>query len=750
MADQQEKPSAKPADREPPKGELPLDTRLLSDAVIELNISRKNVGIYPPGHIQITRSIDRAFEMLLKLFTIRDEMTLGVAKDTLFIGQDYLDRKNPVYRDFALSMNSQGIAAVTFRRGLDRGELVRFHRILTTKPETITAAGGITAVVAEADVPHIGIMAIDYGMFHLTEEQEVSRPQIRTEEQPGAGLWQDFVSRLSGGTLARPGQDPGISLKDAEQVDPHELARLLNERKLDPNIALQSYDRIISSHVRTEAEKKELTREQSETLRSLNTMMKNLHPDLRKQFLSAAFQRTATASPVVAEEVLGGLTDDMVIEMLESASAEGREISPTLTGLLNKLSGSAQAPAGRGAAVGQARQPDINQGQMKKLFAREQYEHYVSEDYDATLKNLTANAPAAGAIAIEDFPLDAAIASFEDERLDYQIGRVLLAFIDEKIDADDYAEFLKKILAVVPDMQKTGNFALLHDVLETLRLHRAQKPDPGIRGMADVAVRVFENPEFITSTVEAFALWSQTRGREARGLLLALGSGTIPALLDLYALDESPGGKRLVFDLLCSFGNDAVKEAVKRLSDPRPYYVRNLVMLIRWGWDASVSVQLRPLLKHPDPKVRAETLTALLQFKDAASLAALRDALRSQDPDEAMQAVALAGRFRVAGAVDLLLAKLKKVILFESDYDVNGEVIRALGDIGDPRAIPDLDKLSRAAWTVHPKRREKMKVTLFESLERYPRGSIAGLLRNGEQYDNDRIRRACRKLRERR
>ena len=85
--------------------ELPIDTRLLSEAVIELNISRKNVGIYPPGHIQITRSIDRAYEILQRLFEIRPEMTLGVAKDTLLVGQDYLDQRNPVFRDFALSLH---------------------------------------------------------------------------------------------------------------------------------------------------------------------------------------------------------------------------------------------------------------------------------------------------------------------------------------------------------------------------------------------------------------------------------------------------------------------------------------------------------------------------------------------------------------------------------------------------------------------------------------------------------------------
>jgi hypothetical protein len=84
------------------------------------------VGIYPPGHIQITKSIDRAYEILQKLFEIRSEMTFGVAKDTLLVGQDYLDRKNPVYRDFALSMNQQSIASVTFISGLEKNELVEF------------------------------------------------------------------------------------------------------------------------------------------------------------------------------------------------------------------------------------------------------------------------------------------------------------------------------------------------------------------------------------------------------------------------------------------------------------------------------------------------------------------------------------------------------------------------------------------------------------------------------------------------
>ncbi len=50
---------------------IPIDARLLSDAIIELNISRRNVSIYPRDHPSVDRSLNRAFEFLHKLFEIR-------------------------------------------------------------------------------------------------------------------------------------------------------------------------------------------------------------------------------------------------------------------------------------------------------------------------------------------------------------------------------------------------------------------------------------------------------------------------------------------------------------------------------------------------------------------------------------------------------------------------------------------------------------------------------------------------------
>lgn len=751
-SDKQDKKEEVPAKDQRMEREIPLDTRLLSEAVIELNISRKNVGIYPPGHIQITKSIDRAYVILQKMFEIRDEMTLGVAKDTLLVGNDYLDQKNLVYRDFALSMNQQGIAAVTFIRGLDKEELVRFHRILTTKTDDVRAAGGIEKAVSDADIPHIKIVAVDYSSFHVTEEQEINRPQAKVDEKAGAQVWQDFVSHLSAGTLAAPGQ--GISVAESEQIDPAELARLLNERKLDANTAVESYDQIISTYVRGAAEKKQLTKEQSDTLARMNALVKDLHPELRKQFLSVAFNRVSsrTNAPADAAEVLGGFTDDMVIEMIGQASAEGREISPTLAGLVGKLS-QAQKDASMGQAVDKNRQPlkgfvapDVLPEHMHKLFDREKYEEFVSDEYQAMLKQLSEGV----AVTVEPFPLDDYLKTLEDDRIDFQIGRALLAFLEENIDEEDYKEFAQKLVTIMPQFLDSGNFELLWDVFETLRRHAEEKPVKGIRDIAAETRKFFTHPDFIERALRSFEIWMRDKGQEAAGLLQALGPGTIPGLMDIFSKDESFGGRRVLFNLLCLFGEPAVKEAEKRLRDPREYYVRNLLIFIRRAGTSASVPHIRPLLQHQEQRVRMEALNTLLKFKDTGSIKLLRDTIHSTDPDVASQAIALAGQYRVSEATEDILTRIKRAILFDTDYMVNAEIIKALGEIGDPRAVPDLEKFARATWSLHPQSLMLMKEILFTSLDRYPRDSIADLLKIGERLNSDKIKRACRQLRERR
>ena len=104
---------------------LPLDAKLLSNAVIELNIARHILSLYSREHQLVQLSLDKTIAILADLFELRPEISLAVAKDTLIIDERPLDPKNPVYREFALALSRMSVAAGFVRQGRDPGRGVR-------------------------------------------------------------------------------------------------------------------------------------------------------------------------------------------------------------------------------------------------------------------------------------------------------------------------------------------------------------------------------------------------------------------------------------------------------------------------------------------------------------------------------------------------------------------------------------------------------------------------------------------------
>lgn len=117
------------------KEELSLNARLLSDAIIEINILRNKITIYPKGHPIVEESLSRVFDFLQQLFELRPEITLKFAKDVLIIDESFLDKKNPIYKEFALSLSSKTIAYLTLHQGLTKEELFTFYQFIVTDTE---------------------------------------------------------------------------------------------------------------------------------------------------------------------------------------------------------------------------------------------------------------------------------------------------------------------------------------------------------------------------------------------------------------------------------------------------------------------------------------------------------------------------------------------------------------------------------------------------------------------------------------
>ena len=114
-----------------------LDKKLLSEVLYQINITRKNFLVYPPGHVQTNQSIKKCHALLHDLLELAPKITIGVAKDKLFVGNTIIEDKGHNIKDLALSIQNHELAGVTYKKKISdlfrtfRDYLLSIFRIQT-------------------------------------------------------------------------------------------------------------------------------------------------------------------------------------------------------------------------------------------------------------------------------------------------------------------------------------------------------------------------------------------------------------------------------------------------------------------------------------------------------------------------------------------------------------------------------------------------------------------------------------------
>src|SRR3990172_6595829 len=142
---------------DPHQQETAFDSKLLSDFIYELNIARRCGLSYPPGHPRIQASIKKVMSLLGRLLEFREKITLGIARDVIIVEKYHLDKKNPVYRDYAKSLFQLGIATLTIDRNLTEEQFLKFNGILGLNRERLKDEGGLFAILQGSGLGHLEI-----------------------------------------------------------------------------------------------------------------------------------------------------------------------------------------------------------------------------------------------------------------------------------------------------------------------------------------------------------------------------------------------------------------------------------------------------------------------------------------------------------------------------------------------------------------------------------------------------------------
>lgn len=202
-----------------------------------------------------------------------------------------------------------------------------------------------------------------------------------------------------------------------------------------------------------------------------------------------------------------------------------------------------------------------------------------------------------------------------------------------------------------------------------------------------------ENPAYLAKVTDL--LHTATPETMLGELLPYLDAIGLPAARFLVGvLGDEPDRKRRgkLLEAIRSMGDVALPAVYEGLESPAWYLVRNALNLVSDMGDAGAVDAVRALLAHPDGRVKRASVRALWKLGGPASVAPLLAAFPAADPQTQSEIMFALVQVRAGQAVSTLAA-----------YAVdrrNPEALRAraaetIGQIGDPRSIPQLVEIAR-------------------------------------------------------
>lgn len=705
----------------------PADSMQLLHVITAMNLIRMNLGMYPIGHIRITECIDYAFDLIQKILEGRSELLIGFAEDKIMFGETASDREknNTVFRDYAHCLNNLRIVSFTLLHNLNRKDLLEFNRVLTARPADIWSMGKIESVFSRTGIKGIKIKVVDADSFRLAKKNGVVQPGTGEKIKDNL-FWKHFLADRKPKASAES-QIGGIPA-DQEKTGPAEAVRLLNQQKESWTSAVTGYEKMISDYFSEIPKGKSISAEKYEALTNVNSIVKDLNPELKKQLTEVVERQLSLhQDTALSEDDLKCFPDETFMEIIRQTNEKGAQISPTLINLLKKMSGIQKSAV----PPDSMKEKGFSSGDMETLFKREKYEKYVPEEYDKILKK------AAGAYSSDKdagysrFPVHEYLKTLSHEYVDFQICQLVRFLMDDDALLEDYLAWAEKLSKSIPQLLKAGKFEFLITVMETLRRHAIEKPDEIIRQKAKSILGQLSEKGTIARFVAPFILKGTEEPAVLTQFLISSSMQNLSWLFDLY-LDPKAPLSASITEVIKGFGKSATDEAVKRLPEKGPQAIIRLLALFREMSDRSVVPSVKNLSYHDDWPVRREVIRTLIQFDDPSVIGLLQNSLKSKDHDEMVEAIGLACRHRAGDLLKDLTSMLKINVIREDDAILNEWILSELTKSGHPSAIPLLEKIAATSFTLSPKYLSRMKIIIYRNLHHFPKNMVRTLLQKGD------------------
>ncbi len=270
------------------------------------------------------------------------------------------------------------------------------------------------------------------------------------------------------------------------------------------------------------------------------------------------------------------------------------------------------------------------------------------------------------------------------------LGRLTLCVND-----DVYLRLLHQIIACADNLQSLHKQHLLFPLIELLATHSTDEArSECMQKNAQYALeRLITTGEILQVVLDRAEQDNSVSQTTLRTVLKAGGAAAITAAVNLMGRTGSLKVRRMFSSMLGSLGEEAVPALLDLMHDPRWFIIRNICAILGSIASNKALAALTTCLHHPDLRVRKEAIRSLAQLGGHEAETAILAILRSTDTALYPQAIASLGGMKSR----ISLAELMKIVfsrdLFLKSLPLKIDALAAIASIGAPQVTPHLATL---------------------------------------------------------
>ena len=719
----------------------------VADFIRSLALAWKNLAAYPPGHPALAASLNAADRSFSDLRGPAGDVVLGIAADGIMYGSDKIDSTQA--QKFAQALYSRGVAVVRFAGATTKSDIEQLLRLLAGAPGE--AAPPMWEALTAAGVMNIHLQPVDYSAVRVTDE--LAPPDHKRES-----LWEDILRALVAGRELSPKSQQLLSgeIRSVDELSALVLRYIDTEEdaapfdpdatfgvRLNPRhgkVAEVMVSRVadaIGAHIASSSGlRRQLAVQQ--VIQLLRMMPEPLRGAIIKSILRPLSADESAGAQL--REVAASLTHDEVTEALRYLAAAGNLSSHALT-LLQSLA----ALDAKNDELPPA--PPGLVGELVQLFGEDDIDRFNPPEHKSLLGDVTIKVPRVNQTTANTIDkLGARVETVAPDAVDRQLAVTVLDLLAKHGDSRPGDALLARADTLFRSELAAGLFSDALELIERIRQIASESKSDGLRTSISASFGRLGSTEIVQSLIDSLANAPTDKAATIRRLIDTLGTAATRNLLLALSEEENRSRRRRVFDLVCSLGPRIVPEVISFLDDDRWYVVRNMILLLRTVNDRTSLPAIRRVAQHADLRVRLEAIKTLLAFDASVPRALLEEAINDRDPKLAETAIALVGNYGIKEAVNPLLQILARRDFFGSRRSIRILAIKALGELAEPEALPQMQHLFSTSFLPWPNRAERQ--AAFESLAAYPPEARAPFVERGLRSRDPQIRMICRRLAE--